>query len=106
MFLSPERPVPATLLTGCLWPTVAGLLAFLGSLVLGLVVTVLAIRPIPPEHPNPTEAYEGFGDYLQAKFWFEMGAGLSFVVAVLIGLMVAAWVMAYRAAPHAPAASH
>ena len=73
---------------------IAGLVAFLGSLVLGIGLTVIAIRSIPPQVPNPTEAYEGFGDYMIAMLWFELGAGVSLAVAVLIGLAVAAWIWA------------
>jgi hypothetical protein len=68
----------------------AGFLAFLGSAVLGLAVTVLVVRSIAPEVPKPTEAYQGFGDYVLTLFWFHIGAGLSFVAAVGIGLAIAA----------------
>lgn len=73
----------------------AGLLAFVGSWVTGVVVTVLVIRQIPPEVPHPTEAYEGFGDAMRALVLFYLGAGMAFLVAVVVGVAVSTWV-AYR----------
>ena len=65
----------------------AGLLAFAGSLLAGLVVTILIVRAIPPEMSHPTEAYEGFGDALLAMFRFVIGATLSVSVAIVVGLL-------------------
>ena len=74
---------------------VAGLFAFAGSLVTGLVVTALIVRAIPPEVAHPTEAYEGFGDAIMAIFRFAVGAALSVCVAFVVGLLtgerVAKW---------------
>jgi hypothetical protein len=69
----------------------AGLLAFAGTLAAGLAVTVLIVRAIPPAVPNPTEAYEGFGDAMMAQFRFCMGAGLSLLVACITGCMTGDW---------------
>jgi hypothetical protein len=70
---------------GCLWPV----LAFLGTLVLGLVVTVLVVRSIPPEVPHPTEAYEGFGDAVTAAIHLFIGTLLSFLIALIVACFVA-----------------
>jgi hypothetical protein len=101
MTVGSESTAPRSSGAGCLWPVIAGLLAFLGSLVLGIALTVLVIRAIPPQVPNPTEAYEGFGDAMMAMLLFELGAGVSLMVAVLIGLAVAAWIWG-RTEPVAP----
>jgi hypothetical protein len=74
---------------GCFWPAIAGLSGFLGSLVHGLALTVLVVRSIPPEVPNPTEAYEGFGDAMMRMIWLHLGSGASFLLALMIGLAVA-----------------
>jgi hypothetical protein len=69
---------------GCLWPT----LAFVGTLALGLVVTVLVVRSMR-EVPHPTEAYEGFGDAAVALLRLLFGAGLSILIALFTGIFVA-----------------
>lgn len=71
-------------------PVLAGALAFLGSLGLGLALTVLVVRAIPPKVPNPTEAYEGFGDAVMASFELAVGAALSLVVSMIFAAAVAA----------------
>lgn len=78
-----------------LWAVTVGLLAFLASWFVGVAVVVLIIRLIPPDVPHPTEAYEGIGDYYRAMFLFYLGTGLSFLVAVVVGVAVSMWV-AYR----------
>jgi hypothetical protein len=70
----------------------AGLLAFAGTLAAGVAVTILIERAIPPEVPNPTEVYEGFGDWMSAVLRIFIGAGLSLVVACIVGFVTAAWV--------------
>jgi hypothetical protein len=65
----------------------AGFLAFVGTLATGVLVTVLIVRAIPPEVPHPTEAHEGFGDAMMALVRFCFGAGLSFLVACIVGLV-------------------
>lgn len=65
----------------------AGLVALAGTLVAGVAVTVLVVRMIPPDVPNPTEAYEGFGDALAALVRFYAGAVLSFVAACVVGVV-------------------
>ena len=74
--------------------TAAGLLAFAGTLAAGVVVTVLIVRAIPPEVPHPTEAYEGFGDGMMALVRFCLGAGLSLIVACVVGVVTGSWVAA------------
>ncbi len=69
-------------------PVVAGLLAFASSLAAGLALTLVAVRLIPPEVPNPTEAYEGIGDALTAAFYFGIGAVASLCAAFVIGLVI------------------
>lgn len=66
----------------------AGGLAFAGSLTVGLGITVLVIWAIPPEVPNPTEAYEGFGDAVRALGLFGLGVILSLCAAVGVGFVV------------------
>ena len=74
---------------------IAGVLAFLACWAIGVGVTILIVRAIPPEVPNPTEAYEGFGDYMLATIRFFVGAVVSFVAAVVAGLLVSRRI-AYR----------
>ena len=88
-------PVAVPTLGQWLWAVTAGLLAFVGSWLAGVVVVVLAIRQIPPDVPHPKEAYEGFGDALRVVFLFYLGVGLSFLVAVMVGVTVSVW-LAYR----------
>jgi hypothetical protein len=88
----PQPAAEGFLSDGCLLSALAGVLAFLGSLAVGLVMTVIVVRSIPPTVPNPTEAYEGFGDYMMALFRFLFGALISFMVAVGVALVVAACV--------------
>jgi hypothetical protein len=64
----------------------AGLIAFICTFTAGVTVTVLIIRAIPPDEPNPTEAYEGFGDAVEALFRFFWGSGLSLLAACVVGL--------------------
>jgi hypothetical protein len=64
-------------------------LAFLGNWILGIVVTVLVIRQIPPEVPNPEEAYEGIGDYFRGQVLFNLGTYFSFIAAGMAGLIFA-----------------
>lgn len=71
---------------------VAGALTSAVSLAVGLVATVLIVRGIPPDVPNPTEAYEGFGDAARAMFLFWVGAALSECAAIVTELVVGAWV--------------
>lgn len=81
----------------------AGLFAFAGTLVAGIAVTVLIVRAIPPEVPNPTEAYEGIGDAMLAQFWFYLGGGVSLFVACSVGVVTGSWVASRwstRIAPH------
>jgi hypothetical protein len=78
-----HSPDPRT--ASCLWPV----LAFLGSLALGLALTVVVIRSIPPEVPNPTEAYEGFGDAVMAMVLLVFGAVVSILVALVVAIIVA-----------------
>jgi hypothetical protein len=92
---TPRTPVSGPIVSRWLWAVTAGLLAFVGSWLGCVVIVVLAIRQIPPDVPHPTEAYEGFGDAMRAVFLFYLGVGLSFLVAVVAGFVVATWV-AYR----------
>ena len=73
----------------------AGLLAFAGTLLAGLAVTIVIVRAIPPEAAHPTEAYEGFGDALMSLIRFVIGVTLSVSVAIVVGLLtgqsVAQW---------------
>ncbi len=88
-------PAPRPSVGRWLWAVTAGLLAFFGSWIGGVVAVVLAIRQIPPDVPHPTEAYEGFGDAMRAVFLFYLGTGLSFLVATVVGMAISVWV-AYR----------
>jgi len=78
---------------------VAGLLSFVGTLLVGLVVTILIIRAIPPDVPNPTEAYEGFGDAIKAMTYFGLGASLSLIIAGVVGMLVGEWVASRQGEP-------
>jgi hypothetical protein len=75
------------------WPVIAATLAFFGSLALGLALTILIVRLIPATVPNPTEAYEGFGDAIMAENYLLIGVGLSLIgsisVAAAVGSLVA-----------------
>lgn len=64
-----------------------GLVASAVSLLVGLGVTLLVIWLIPPIVPNPTEAYEGFGDAVLTFFYFGVGAVVSLCVAMCVGLL-------------------
>lgn len=103
------RSVPSTALTAdapatlrptsrrWVWAVTTGILAFFASWAAGVAITILIVRAIPPEVPNPTEAYEGFGDAIMGVFRFYVGTLISFVVAVVTGLLVSNWI-AYRQA--------
>jgi ABC-type Fe3+ transport system permease subunit len=86
-----ERPEPNDA-GSSLRSVLAGALAFLGSLFLGLALTFLVVRAISPEHPHPTEAYEGFGDAMMALFHFAFGAVLSLIASMIVAGIVAAHV--------------
>jgi hypothetical protein len=64
------------------------LLAFLGALLVGLTATVIIVRLIPPEVPNPTEAYEGIGDFVRAVFFLGIGALASLIAALFVGIAI------------------
>ena len=66
----------------------AGLLAFAGSLVLGLAATVLVIWLYLRSGPQPTEAHEGIGDALLALYFFYIAAAVWLCVAVSVGVVV------------------
>jgi hypothetical protein len=74
------------------WRTVSPLaaagFAFFVSLIVGLGVTVIAVRSVPPEVPTPTEANEAIGDAIMAMTRFFDGAILSFGVSVGVAFMV------------------
>ena len=72
----------------------AGLLAFVATLAVGVVVTVVIVRVMPRQVPNPTEAYEGIGDALMAEAVLSLGAGLSFVAACIVGVVTGSWMTA------------
>ena len=71
----------------------AGTLAFLPCMGLGLVLTVLIVCTIPPKVPNPTEAYEGFGDAMMAIFYLAVGAAISLLLSTSVAAAVAARVI-------------
>ena len=74
---------PPSRVGGCLIVAAACLLTFLG----GIGTTVLIERSIPPEVPNPTEAHEGFGDFIMAVVRFVLGVAVSLVAAVVAGVI-------------------
>jgi uncharacterized membrane protein len=74
----------------------AGLVACMGSLLVGLALTALVVWAIPPAVPHPTEAYEGIGDALMAQLCFGIGAALSLSMALVIGIVVGQWVASRR----------
>jgi hypothetical protein len=82
-----------------------GLFAFVGSWAAGLLATVVLVWAIAPEVPNPTEAYEGFGDAVRTLFLFGVGAVLSLCAALVIGLMAGERVASRLARPAAPGAA-
>jgi Na+/proline symporter len=82
----PDGAYNRSLLAGCVWP----ILAFLGSLALGLAATILIVRAISPTVPHPTEANEAFANGIEALMRFVFGAIVSFVAAFLIAAVVAA----------------
>jgi hypothetical protein len=65
-----------------------GVLAFLASWAVGIGITILIVRSIPPKVGHPTEAYEGFDDFVTSVFWFAIGVGVSFAVALVVGVVV------------------
>jgi hypothetical protein len=90
---APDRSEPVRTLALLFWAIIAGFLAFLISLGILLGITILIVRAIPPRVPNPTEAYEGFGDAMIAGHYFLVGSLLSLPVAASIGATVAVWVV-------------
>jgi hypothetical protein len=82
------QPTPALV-----WPgrALKGCLAFLATLTFGAVVTVVIIRAIPPEVPQPKGDFDGLGDYLRTLMILCVGATLSFTVSVAVGVVVAFW---------------
>lgn len=75
-------------------PLLGGGLAALLSFFLGIGITILVIRSIPLEVPNPTEAYEGVGDYLMTMFRFTLGCFVSLSVSMFVGFVVAVGIAA------------
>jgi hypothetical protein len=69
----------------------AGFSAFAGVFLLGAFVTLTVVRLIPMEVPHPTEAYEGFGDYMRKMIYFWMGISVSTIVAGWVGGGVGIW---------------
>jgi hypothetical protein len=49
---------------------------------IGLATTVTIVGQTPPEFPNPTEAYEGFGDMMTAVSSLAIGLVVSQAVAI------------------------
>ncbi|MGH7169693.1 MAG: hypothetical protein ACRELF_00775 [Gemmataceae bacterium] len=67
----------------------AGALAFLPCMAFGLVLTVLVVGAVPPKVPNPTEAYEGFGETMTAFFYLAVGAAISLLISTSVAAAVA-----------------
>jgi len=67
----------------------AGTLAFLFCIGLGLTLTVLVIDTISPKVPNPTEAYEGFGETMMAVFYLAVGAAISLLISTSVAAAIA-----------------
>jgi hypothetical protein len=65
-----------------------------GTSALGLLVTVVVVRSVPPEVPHPTEAYEGFGDAVMAPFHMFVGVVVSILIALFTAILVAVRVSA------------
>jgi hypothetical protein len=82
----------------------AGLIAFVGGWFVGVLVVVLAIRQTQ-DMSYPTEACEGAGDAMFAGMLFYLGVGLSFCVAIVLGLVVFDWIATRDAKPIAVADS-
>jgi hypothetical protein len=76
-----RQPPPAS----CLWPT----LAFFGTLAVGLAATIFLVRFLPPDVPQPTEAYEGYANGVTALFQLFFGAVLSILIALFTAIVVA-----------------
>jgi hypothetical protein len=70
------------------WPVIAAALAFFDSMARGLALTILVIRLIPAKVPNPTEAYEGFGDAIMLENYLLIGTGLSLIVSMSVAAVV------------------
>ena len=86
---------PPSGIGGCLIVAAACLLTF----VAGIGTTVLIERSIPPEVPNPTEAHEGFGDFIMAVARFFLGVAASLVAAVVAGAIVSSRLAARQTRP-------
>jgi hypothetical protein len=70
------------------WPVLAGALTFLGSLGLGLVVTIIVVRSTPP--PYPAEVNEAYADAMARLCHVAFGAAISLLVAAIAAGIVAA----------------
>jgi len=83
---------PPSGMSACLIVAAACLLTFVG----GIGITVLIERSIPPTVANPTEAHEGFGDFIMAVARFILGVVVSLVAAVVAGVIVSSLLAARR----------
>lgn len=82
--------------------TAAGFLAFAGTLVVGLALTILILCLIPRSVKHPTEAYEGIGDAIIAMLCLGFGAVISLCVALVVGLIAGERAAFRRGATSAP----
>ena len=73
---------------GRLWPAAAGLLAFFASWAVGVGITILVIRALSPKVGHPAEANEGLDDFVTAMLRLALGIGVSFAVALVVGVVV------------------
>ncbi|VTR97845.1 unnamed protein product [Gemmata massiliana] len=79
-----------------LWAATVGALVFLVSWGIGIGGTLLIIRAVPADVPNPTEPREGLGDAMTAMFLFCLGVVLSFFPAAVVGYAAAVLVVHRR----------
>ena len=84
MTTDPEPPTPSG---GCR-SLLTWLYVFVVTFCIGLMVTALVVRLLPPPFPNPTVADEFAQNIMSGTIKMVVGVGLSFVAAVLFAWAV------------------
>lgn len=74
-----------------IWPPAAMTIAFMATAAIGFGTTVLVVWSIPPKIPNPTEAYEGIADFVDALKGLGIGAILSIIAGFVAAVIAGVW---------------
>ncbi len=69
----------------------AGIGAFVASFLIGIGATILCIKISTPK-PAPSTDMEGFADGMMIIVHFTYGAFISFVIAMIVGMIAGSWV--------------